>query len=120
MSNYFHLNFTDIENQPIMKFNDIVKNGKVKINKRRNLKFQYIIEGVIFRKSGRHEIVIASSEQHVNDYPVLKAREEAVNNFMERAHFIYNNKVLDMGEKKFTKSSLSTEMHLHEQYLEST
>jgi hypothetical protein len=27
MSNYFHLNFDEIENQPIMKFNDIVKNG---------------------------------------------------------------------------------------------
>ena len=67
-----------------------LKEKRPSIRKRRNIDYQYVIEGVIFRKDGTYKRVIASSRSHEHDYPVDNARDEAIQSFMERADFIYH------------------------------
>jgi len=69
---------------------DKIKKGKApKIVKRNKLKYQYVIEGVIHRKTGAYLDVVAASQQHDPDFPVEDARNEALTSFYERAHFVY-------------------------------
>jgi len=61
-----------------------IKEGKSpKVTKRRGVKYQYVIEGVIHRETGAYVEVVAASQQHEPGFPVGEARKEALVSFMK-------------------------------------
>lgn len=59
------------------------------IHRRKTQKYQYVIEGVILKKSGAYLEVVGASQKHEPNYPISTAREEAIENFYFRASGIY-------------------------------
>ena len=70
-----------------------LKDKPPKIKKRNKQRYMYFIEGVIEKKSGKSIPVVAASQQHDPDYPIEKAREEAIESFYQRCHFIYSGSI---------------------------
>jgi len=70
-----------------------LKDKPPKISRRQKTRYMYFIEGVILKKSGKSIPVVAASQQHEASYPIEKARQEAIESFYERCHYLYSGSI---------------------------